>query len=145
VAALVAFAAGKPWEVLSEIYGTAALAWITQHDPRTLNLARVNSSPLWIGQTDTGSLFYGSTRQTIENAAIMADCDLDWIHEAAEGEYFKVKDGAITEYQTFKPRKHQPRQWLMPYETDLDYRPSNQRERESNWDKWWEQEDELAF
>jgi hypothetical protein len=33
----------------------------------------------------------------------------------------------------------------MPYETDLDYRPSNQRERESNWDKWWEQEDELAF
>lgn len=145
VAALVAFAAGKPWEVLSEIYGTAALAWITQHDPRSLHLARVNSSPLWIGQTDTGSLFYGSTKQTIENAAIMADCELDWIHEAAEGEYFKVKDGAITEYQTFTPSNYQPKRWYMqPYSTELDY-AGKQYERESTWDKWWDEQDELAF
>lgn len=145
VAALVAFAAGKPWEILSEIYGTAALAWIKQHDPRTLHLARVNSSPLWIGQSNTGSLFYGSTRETVENAAIMTDCELDWTHEAAEGEYFKVRDGAITEYQTFKPAKRQTSYYRPSYSTDLDYMGSYRQRRADKYDLWWEDKDEFAF
>jgi len=81
VAALVAFSKVKPWEFLTEIYGTAALAWLSANDSRTLHLARVNSSPLWLGQAHTGSLFYGSTQETVENAAIMSDTELDWIYE----------------------------------------------------------------
>ena len=105
VAALIAFSKDKPWQALTEVYGTAALAWLTANDPRTLHLARVNSSPLWIGQASTGSLFYGSTQETIENAAIMTDCELDWVYCAREGEYFRVRDGRIEEYQTFTPAR----------------------------------------
>jgi hypothetical protein len=66
-------------------------------------LARVNSSPLWIGQTKSGSLVYGSTQETILNAAIMLDSDIDWEYSAGEGEYFKVKDGKIVDYLQFTP------------------------------------------
>lgn len=111
IAALIAFSKGKPWEILTEIYGTAALAWLSANDARTLHLARVNSSPLWIGQADTGSLFYGSTQETIENAAIMSDTELDWIYQAREGEYFRVRDGRIEEYQTFTPARSSSHWW----------------------------------
>ena len=115
VAALVAFSKGKPWEYLTEVYGTAALAWISATDSRVLHLARVNSSPLILAQSDTGSLFYGSTMETVENAAIMTDCDLDWIYEAKEGEYFQVKDGRVTEYKTFTPSRTTANWWNDPY------------------------------
>jgi glucosamine 6-phosphate synthetase-like amidotransferase/phosphosugar isomerase protein len=105
VAALIAFTAAPISEVLSRVQGTAALAWIEQGKGNILHLARVNSSPLWIGQTATGSLVYGSTEETIENASIMLDSDLDWSYSANEGEYFKVKDGKIVEHQNFTPFK----------------------------------------
>ena len=108
VTALIAFGEGKPWELLTEVEGSASLAWITANDPRTLHLARVNSSPLWLGQASTGSMFYGSTKETVENAAIMTDCDIDWFHEASEGEYFRIRDGRLIEHQTFTPREYKP-------------------------------------
>ena len=104
VAALLAFTKGEhPADVLTRIQGSAALAWITQNQGDTLHLARVSSSPLWIGQTLTGSLVYGSTEDTIENAGIMLGSDLEWSYSADEGEYFKVKNGKIIEHQKFKP------------------------------------------
>jgi glucosamine 6-phosphate synthetase-like amidotransferase/phosphosugar isomerase protein len=105
VAALIAFTSAPITEVLSQVQGTAALAWIEQGKGNILHLARVNSSPLWIGQTGTGSLVYGSTEQTIENAAVMLDSNLDWSYAASEGEYFKVKNGKIVEHQNFTPFK----------------------------------------
>jgi glucosamine 6-phosphate synthetase-like amidotransferase/phosphosugar isomerase protein len=147
VSALVAFSKGKPWEFLTEIAGTASLAWIQQGDARTLHLARVNSSPLFIGQASTGSLFYGSTLETVENGAIMTDCDLDWIHEAQEGEYFKVRDGRIVEFKTFTPTKYEPFKWYdnyKSYATDLDYEYAgryNQR-RAEKLSRWWDRHDE---
>ena len=105
VAALIAFTNAPIAEALSRVQGTAALAWIEQGKGNTLHLARVNSSPLWIAQTKSGSLVYGSTKQTIENAAIMLDSTIDWVHDADEGEYFKVKNGKIVEHQNFTPFK----------------------------------------
>ena len=105
VAALIAFASDPITEVLTRVQGTAALAWIEQGNRNTLHLARINSSPLFIGQTANGSLVYGSTEDTIENAAIMLDSDLDWKYSAKEGEYFKVKDGKIVDFLSFKPFK----------------------------------------
>lgn len=105
VAALIAFTNAPIAEALARVQGTAALAWIEQGKGSTLHLARINSSPLWIAQTKSGSLVYGSTQQTIENAAIMLDSTLDWVHDAAEGEYFKVKNGKIVEHLNFTPFK----------------------------------------
>lgn len=103
VAALLAFSNDAPWQALTQVKGTAALAWLEQDAHNTLHLARVNSSPLHIGQTKRGSLVYGSTYLTIENAAVMLDTELDWVYEAKEGEYFKVRNGQVVEYQSFKP------------------------------------------
>lgn len=129
VTALIAFSKAKPWQVLPQMRGTAALAWIEQDHTNTLHLARVNSSPLWMGQTNHGSLVYGSTQETVENSAIIMNCELDWLYSASEGEYFKVRDGAIVEYETFKPTK---------YSGTWNY-------RDAQWDSAWEDEDALAF
>lgn len=102
IAALLAFGEGEPWELLTQLEGTAAVAWLEQGKRSTLHLARVNSSPLWLAQTKSGSFVYGSTKQTVENAAIMLDSDIDWLYEAQEGEYFRVEDGKVVEYQTFE-------------------------------------------
>jgi len=112
VTALLAFGNDHPTQLLTEMEGTASLAWIEQDKPDILHLARVNSSPLWIGQTLAGSLVYGSTEDTIENASIMLDSDLAWKHSANEGEYFVVKGGKIVEYDTFTPRRaHSVKHW----------------------------------
>lgn len=145
VSALVAFSKAKPWEFLTEITGTASLAWIEQGNARTLHLARVNSSPLFIGQGSSGSLFYGSTLETVENGAIMTDCELDWIHEAQEGEYFKVRDGKVIEYKTFTPTKYEPYKWYQDYksyQTELDYSGKYNQRRAQKLAQWWERNDE---
>jgi glucosamine 6-phosphate synthetase-like amidotransferase/phosphosugar isomerase protein len=144
VAALIAFSKDKPWQALTEVYGTAALAWITANDPRNLHLARLNSSPLWLVQSNTGSLFYGSTKETVENACIMTDCDMDWIHEAKEGEYFQVRDGRIINYETFKPAKYEP---LLTYPlyagSDLDWYGRYDQYKADKYSKWWDKHDEF--
>lgn len=105
VTALLAFGNDHPTQLLPEMEGTASLAWIEQDAPDILHLARVNSSPLWLGQTLLGSLVYGSTEETIENASIMLDTDLSWKYPANEGDYFKIKGGRVIEYSTFTPRR----------------------------------------
>ena len=128
-AALLAFGKGHPTELLPRLRGTAALAWITSGDQSTLHLARVSSSPLWIGQTFGGSLVYGSTEETIENASIMMDDEIDWKYTAAEGEYFKVKDGKIVEFKQFTPTRDS-------FSGAWDYR----NYRDDKWDKYYDDE-----
>jgi glucosamine 6-phosphate synthetase-like amidotransferase/phosphosugar isomerase protein len=143
VAALIAFTSAPITEVLSRVQGTAALAWIEQGKGNTLHLARVNSSPLWIGQTKSGSLVYGSTQETIENAAVMLDSDLDWEYTAAEGEYFKVKNGKIVEHQNFTPFKQMYTNHWRSYAMDNGRPTKNHR---NDWvDKYWAGEDTLDF
>ena len=105
-AALIAFTARDhhPSEVLGSLAGTAALAWIDSTNHRTLHLARVSHSPLWIGQTRSGSFLYGSTLETLLAGSWQIDSDLEWTHAAEEGTYFKVVDGKVAEYQKFKQR-----------------------------------------
>ena len=134
VAALLAFADGQhPTEVLPLIRGTAALAWLEQDAPNTLNLARVSSSPLWIAQTKRGDLVYGSTEETVDNASIMLDSPLDYKYAAQEGEYFKIRNGKIAEYQQFKPAPK------------YDWRSYSSNYRSQDWDKYWDDADELPF
>ena len=104
-AALLAFTGSKyhPAEVLGTLRGGAALAWIDSTDAATLHLARVSASPLWVGQTTRGSLVYGSTYETIFNAAIMLNDSLSWEYEPENGTYLKARDGRIVEHESFKP------------------------------------------
>lgn len=135
VTALLAFSNSHPSQALTEVRGTAALAWIEQDAADILHLARVNSSPLWIGMTPLGSLVYGSTEETIENAAIILGTDLNWKYRASEGEYFKVRNGNIVEYESFKPKRE---------ERDYNWRTMSYL-RDEELDKWWQNQDELAF
>lgn len=87
---------------LSLLEGSAALAWLTVDDEgksdRVLHLARVASSPLWIGQTDLGSTFFGSTRRTLVAAVSnVAGARLTFEHEVPEGCYVRVSRGRICE------------------------------------------------
>ncbi len=135
VTALLAYSSAHPSQTLREVRGTAALAWIEQGASDTLHLARVNSSPLWIGMTALGSLVYGSTEETIENASVMLDAELDWKYRASEGEYFKVRNGNIVEYESFKPQRTEPQ---------YDWRAMASM-RNDELDKWWSDQEELAF
>ena len=141
VSALLAFSKEHPTEVLPRIEGTAALAWITQGDGQTLHLARVSSSPLWIGQTTTDSLVYGSTQETIHNAATMMDTEIAWEYSASEGEYFKVRDGKIVEYKEFTPFKRA----IYSYDW-RNYATPKHHKRADNWvDAYWEGQDTFDF
>lgn len=141
VAALIAFSKDKPWHALTEVYGTAALAWITANDPRNLHLARLNSSPLWVAQSNTGSLFYGSTKETVENASIMTDCDLEWLYEAKEGEYFQIRDGRIIKYETFTPAKTNSFK-LSDYYDDMSWYGKYNQHKAEKYSKWWDKHEE---
>jgi glucosamine 6-phosphate synthetase-like amidotransferase/phosphosugar isomerase protein len=120
-AALIAFGTGTLKQKLESIKGSAALAWIEKNKPGILHLARVKSSPLWVGQSNDGSLFYGSTKQTVTNAVIDARVTMDWCYELKEGEYIKVKDGVIVEWLYFTPPKDEKKYtynysgWSMDY------------------------------
>lgn len=129
-AALLAYGKGHPTDLLPRLRGTAALAWITSGEHSTLHLARVSSSPLWIAQTFNGSLVYGSTEETVDNASVMLDDAIDWKYLASEGEYFRVVNGKIVEFKQFTPTRDS-------FSSSWDYR--NYR-RDDKWDKYYDDE-----
>lgn len=113
ITALLAFTHDNyhPTEVLGSIQGTASLAWFNFIGKRNeLHLARVSSSPLWIGQTHGGSLLYASTQEAIRNGAWMLFDELVYEYDMKEGEYMRVVDGRIMEYSTFK--RYQPQHFV---------------------------------
>jgi glucosamine 6-phosphate synthetase-like amidotransferase/phosphosugar isomerase protein len=103
ITALLAYGKGSMVSRLERIEGNAALAWIDIKNPDTLHLARVRTSPLWIGQSQEGSIYYGSTKQTVENAMVITDSTIDWLYEMQEGEYFVITNGILVERNLFKP------------------------------------------
>lgn len=89
-----------PQDVLGQLKGTAALAWM-QVDPdgcnpsRTLHLARLSYSPLWLAQTRNGSTLFGSTLRAVRLGAEAMGADLAFRHEVKEGTYLKVRLGVV--------------------------------------------------
>lgn len=103
-------------ERLSILRGTAALAWLTVDDEglsdRVLHLARVDSSPLWLGQTKKGSTVFGSTRTTIVAAAAAMNTKLVFEHQVEEGTYLRVRRGVIIEWAAIPGQPSSPvRTW----------------------------------
>lgn len=93
-----------PTKALSELYGSIAVAWFDmEEEVQRLHLARVDSSPLIIGQTEKGSLLFASTVDTIESAAKECGLELTAIRTTDEGNYMTVLDGTVEDVRTFTP------------------------------------------
>lgn len=82
---------------LGELWGRAAIGWYEADDPKTMHLARLDGSPLWIGHTKNGSLVFASTKQILEDACRQANVYLAQVWEVPEGMYLKVVKGEIVE------------------------------------------------
>jgi glucosamine 6-phosphate synthetase-like amidotransferase/phosphosugar isomerase protein len=89
----------QPVADLSKLRGRAALAWIDVSRPLTLHLARVQASPLVIGQTKNGSTVFASTRSLLISACARAAVRLDWIKDLDEMTYMQVRKGVITDWR----------------------------------------------
>lgn len=98
IAALLAYGEGDVTELLSQIRGGAAVAWLNAEDKsNVLHLARVSYSPLHIAQTEAGSVLYASTRLAVVRAARKNNLKLTFHWDVPERTYIKVKDGKIIE------------------------------------------------
>lgn len=91
--ALYALVQGKQGEkkygdTLRRLEGGAAVAWVDTREVNRLNIARVKNSPLIIGWTEAGSMFFGSTKVTVEAAAKAGGLTLLDTAECDEGDLF---------------------------------------------------------
>jgi glutamine---fructose-6-phosphate transaminase (isomerizing) len=93
--ALLAHTQWQPEQILDRLQGRAALAWLDRRTPNTLHLARVEGSPLAIGQTPKGSLIFASTAPLLLEAATYAGVEMDWVEEVHEYTYLRVVNGMI--------------------------------------------------
>ena len=93
-------------ESLEEITGGATLAWLDQTDADDiLHLARLNSSPLVIARTTDGSLFFASTEGAVFDGVAAAGLWIEDMLDVAEGEYFTVQNGQVTQTESFTPAR----------------------------------------
>lgn len=90
-------------DVLEAVKGNMAVAWLDRDAPRTLQLARGHSSPLWVGQTENGSTLFASEKEVVIAGAHSAHMELAHLREIAEGNLLTVINGDITDITTFKP------------------------------------------
>lgn len=143
-AALKAEREAEAFTVLTTLKGTAAVAWFDVdtdgfNHSRTLHLARVKGSPLWIGTTPKGSTVFASTLGAIKAAAEEMNTTLTYRHEVEEGTYLRVRLGTVSKWDaipgilpTVKPKLH-----VAPVRDRLTLRPPFNRR-----DSWVD--DELA-
>lgn len=93
----------NPLEHLPKLVGRAAIAWYDTDDANVLHLARLSGSPLWIAETDGGSLVFASTRGHLSEACIRAGVKVRRYEEIPEWTYLAVVKGKIESRQRFGP------------------------------------------
>lgn len=96
---------GDLMKTLEEIEAKMAIAWVDQaaDEKGILHLARGDSSPLIVAQTENGSLVFASEVGTLQDAAKACGITFPYMEQVKEGTYFKVRDGMIAESKTFFP------------------------------------------
>lgn len=100
-----------PTEILSQIRGSAAVAWIETDDVDTLHLSRVIERPLTIAWTRKGDLVMSSAPETLRALADTARLKLRRTEEVPEGTYLRIVRGEIVERTEFKPDRQK---WSHP-------------------------------
>jgi len=86
-----------PADVLRSLQGRAALAWLDAREKRDLHLARCDGSPLTVGSTEKGSLFFASTEDLLLRACDKAGVDILWYEDLEPYTYIRVRNGEIVE------------------------------------------------
>lgn len=104
-----------PTEVLGQIEGDAAIAWIDLEEPEVLHLACVTGRPLCIGQTKQGSLIFASTASAVRDAAEAGGLELVYEETVKEETYLKIVGGVILECLTIKGVKHSDKSFREKY------------------------------
>ncbi len=75
----------------------------------------------------------------------MTDCDMDWLYEAKEGEYFQIRDGRIIKHETFIPAKRESFKLYNSYSegSDMDWYGRYNQYKADKYSKWWDKHDEF--
>lgn len=111
--ALLQHSGTHPDEALTELRGSAALAWLRTDVPDTLYLCRVMGSPLSYAVTNTGSVIFASNMRDIRDAlerpnnGIGPD-DITYWQQMIEGEFMVTKEGKISFCKMFTPPGYKP-------------------------------------
>lgn len=128
--ALLANAPEPVDELLPQVKGGAAVAWLDKREARdefgpALNLARIRRSPLAVGQTAAGSVIFASTMDHLTRACGTAGVDLEWTLDLGEAERMVVKRGVILTYQEIPDIDLAPAAPMryLDGSTDDDHRP----------------------
>lgn len=104
--ALLGYLPGQPTDHLAKVRGGAAVAWMNEADDNEyLHLARLSSSPLIIGQTTSGSIFFASTSDAVDAGIAAAGLVLDKWWDIHEGTYMSVLNGEFVNVEEFTPAK----------------------------------------
>ena len=90
-------------DVFARIDGVAAVGWIdTSDDIRNLHLARINSNPIAIGETEAGSLIFASEATAISEACDEMGITLAREYMLNEGVWVQVKRGKLENWREFE-------------------------------------------
>jgi len=86
---------------LGDIHGNAALIWMNTHDKRKrLYVSRITSSPLWIAQTDAGSVVMASTATALQQVHEETGLPFTFLYEMQEKEFMIIENGMMTDMAT---------------------------------------------
>src|SRR5437762_4483589 len=88
-------------EVLEELRGSMATAWLDERRDGVLFCARGTGRPLWVGEGE-GATFFASTEHALELVESYARVPLQK-RELAEGTLVGLSDGRVARYEHFTP------------------------------------------
>lgn len=98
--------AEHPVDLLTEVEGSAAIAWLDSDGPEHLHLARLSERPLAIGYTRRGDLLFASTPVALKRCATFLKVELRSVETIPEGTYLEVTGGKVIDRRRFKVRKY---------------------------------------
>lgn len=105
-------ASGGKGNVLEELHGALAAAWLDERAPRTLFLARGVGRPLWVG-TSAQELFFASTRDALEVVEDVLRRGLRK-RQLAEGMLLRVEAGQVAGRDRFRPDRSYREKNVLP-------------------------------
>lgn len=96
---------GETVDKLSEVKGSAAVAWLDVKNPDSLHVARISSSPLVLGTTTMGSVLFASTEKAIRRGASSVGIKITNVMKLDEGGYLEFLDGQVIQSAVFSSEK----------------------------------------
>ena len=133
---------------LRELDGDAAIGWLSDANHGTLNLARLEHSPMTIAQLDDGSFVFASTEALLWRVLIQLDLMPDFMKSVPEYTLLRVKDGVIAEWSELQPSKAMRKSYDYNHyrhltaggKQDYAYSPYG-----SEWDPYWSDPDSPSY